>query len=688
MKPIRFSNIFASALVLSMAAANAGTPAAPAPAAPEPAANWISLTLGGAFVDGDDAAMMARTRTNGDFYGGISDLHYTRDLGNSTTLTLDGHALPGLEDYEFGMLINKEGLGYLKVEYDQFRTWYDASGGYTPLAPSQWTVPFDDERSIDRGELTLEAGLRMENLPEVTFRYTHGFREGQKDSSAWGDPVATGTVYKVVPSLWAIDETVDIFELDIEHTLGKTDLGLGFTYEHSEQANVRYTPRALNGISLNEANESDLFAAHLTSVTRFSDKMWLSFAAAYSTLDSDLGGGYRTYAPYVTQGQRDYSYDSTTGGTNSNQIVTNLNFMWEVLPDLTITPSLRYEHENADTVSGFRAFIPNAIVSTVTWRGNQALVSEGEMDELSEALDIRYKGIENLVLYATGNWAQEDETVRRLDAYMPGEWLNTDIEVIEQEYTVGANWYAMSNLSFSLQGLYELRDQSFDHTAGNQTKGAPYTQDGGANNLRPIMEEHNVEITDLNLRMNWRPMNNLSLVTRYDYCNTEYENKGLSWSPPAAPNVFGAIESGTVESNIVSETVTWNPMARMYVQGSLSWVWSETSTPMSATTPNVDNDYVTCGLTVGYAIDDKTDLTASYNYYGAGNYSMAASSLGYGLETEEHAFSLTLSRMITENMLWNLSYGYITSNTSGVDQSGGLNDYDAHMISTGLQIRF
>jgi outer membrane protein assembly factor BamA len=126
----------------------------------------------------------------------------------------------------------------------------------------------------------------------------------------------------------------------------------------------------------------------------------------------------------------------------------------------------------------------------------------------------------------------------------------------------------------------------------------------------------------------------------------------------------------------------------MYVQANLSWVSSETSTPMSVTTPNSDNDYLTCGVNIGYAIDDRTDVTASYNYYGSSDYNVAAASMGYGLDTEEHAFSLTLSRMITENMMWNLSYGYITSNTSGNDQSGGFNDFDAHMISTGLQIRF
>ena len=44
--------------------------------------------------------------------------------------------------------------------------------------------------------------------------------------------------------------------------------------------------------------------------------------------------------------------------------------------------------------------------------------------------------------------------------------------------------------------------------------------------------------------------------------------------------------------------------------------------------------------------------------------------------------------VVNENMIWNLRYGFITSNTTSNDQSGGYDDFDAHMISTGLQVRF
>lgn len=709
-------------------------------AAPAELNNVIGLTVGGADVDGDDAAMMRRTRTNGDFYGGIDTFQFSTELNDSTTLTLDGHALYGLEDYEFNLNLEKTGLGFIKAGFKQFRTWYDASPGYLAganMAASNAAGLFDDERSIDRGEIYFETGLRMEDVPEVTFSYRHLYRNGDKDSTCWGDSLAntswggvagSNPAFKFLPALWDIDETTDIFELDVEYTLGNTDLAIGAVYENYKLNNSRYTPRrgtkptappptatgalGLNNVTLTERNDADIFAGHFQSITRFSDQAWLTFAAAYSSMDTDIDGGSRALGAYwALPGQiipgpnggaaakRDYAYNQMLGGSNFNQFVTNLNFMWSPVADLTITPSLRYENESIDTISSFQAYNTNQ-----TWQGLQSLGSYTEMDSTTGAIDIRYTGISDLVLYCKGLWGTESEGVARRDLIMPAELLGTDIAIDEQEYVIGANWYAMSNLSFGVQGMLATRDQALDHFAGNQTKANTSalvaSADGGANNLRPVMVGHNTDVENAGLRMTWRPLNNLSLVTRYDYRQTEYENQGINWSPATfnlihapAGTYLTLIDSGEVESHIISQSVTWNATSRLYLQGSASYVSAETNTP-ERYTGSSNADYFTGSLSAGYVIDDRTELTASYYYYGASNYANSVNfngfgTMGYGLNTEDHAITLTLTRVLAENLIWNLRYGYMTSNTDPApDQSGGLNDFDAHMVSTGLQYRF
>ncbi len=705
--------LVAPTLVMTMSLAHAGTSAPTTTATTDPTVgtNWIGFTMGGAFVNGNDAGMQRRTQTNGDFYGGIDSFHFAQDLKHATTLTLDGHALPGMEDYEFNANLEKTDVGYVKAGYKQFRTWYDATGGYLQGANMIGVgSQFDDEQTLDRGEVSFEAGLRMENLPEITFSYRHLYRNGQKDSTSWGDtqnnsgwggaPANQTFAFKLMPSLWNIDESTDIFALDVEHTLGNTDLGLGLVYERYELSNTRTTPRwgtngakvGVNNISLTEDTSADLFASNIHSVTRFNDKAWLSFAASYSSMNSDIDGGTRSYAygtgmTPATTPARDYSYDQMSGGSNVGQFITNLNFMWVPVADLTVTPSLRYENESTDSYSQFRAY------NSTSWIGLESLGAFTDKNATTEALDLRYTGMADIVLYAKGQWGQENEDVKRQDLYLPGEFLATDSKIGEQEYVLGANWYALRNLSFSLQGFHSTRDQSLDHLEGNQTN-SPASAPGGANNFRPIMTDHNVASDDLNVRLTWRPLGNVSLVSRYDYRHTQIDNTGINWSLPAAAILYPSVQSGDIASHILSQSVTWSPLDRLYLQGSVSWVRAETQTPEIYTGAS-DNDYITGSLSAGYAIDNRTDLTASYTYYGANNYTNSvnyygASTMGFGLNTEEHAVSLTLTRMLTPSMIWNLRYAFMTSQTDGasLDQSGGLNDYTAQMVSTGLQVRF
>ncbi|MEO8616100.1 MAG: hypothetical protein ABI600_13230 [Luteolibacter sp.] len=458
-----------------------------------------------------------------------------------------------------------------------------------------------------------------------------------------------------------------------------------------------------------------MFSGNVHSVTRFSDKAWLSFAASYSSMDTDIGGGTRTWGAYwptlpngspIAAQKRDYAYDQMSGGSSVGQFISNLNFMWVPMQDLTVTPSLRYENENIDSVSRFHAFNSNQ-----GWLGDESLAANSDLNSWTEALDIRYTGVQDFVFYTKGQWGQEYENILRKDRYMPdgtgipdtntdGEFLRSDVNIDEQEYTIGTNWYALRNLSFAVQAFHSEREQSLDHYEGNeQVTPANYPNPGGANNFRPIMVEHNTQVDDFNIRMTWRPMNNVSLVTRYDYRHTEFENRGINWSKNTTPSsnidpavFYSLIESGDVTSHILSESATWNILPNLYMQGSFSYISSETDTP-ERTTGAADNDYLAGTLSVGYALDKLTDITASYSFYTTSNYTNSKSyngyyTMGYGLNTQESAINLTLTRILTPNMIWNLHYGFISSNTTSTDQSGGNNDFDAHMVSTGLQFRF
>ena len=76
--------------------------------------------------------------------------------------------------------------------------------------------------------------------PEITIRYSHEFRDGQKDSTIWGDTDSDRAgssipLEKLCPSFRDIDETRDIFSFEASKTIGNTDVLLGMRYEHNDE---------------------------------------------------------------------------------------------------------------------------------------------------------------------------------------------------------------------------------------------------------------------------------------------------------------------------------------------------------------------------------------------------------------------------------------------------------------------
>jgi len=427
-------------------------------------------------------------------------------------------------------------------------------------------------------------------------------------------------------------------------------------------------------------------------VTRFNDNIWLSSGFAYDSIKSNTDGGSRSITsgtPAYT-GSRAEAFTNMIGDGQVNEVIANLSLMWVALPDLTVTPSLRYEHQNQSASSAVAYYLPQ----TPATLNYDSQASDTQTDDTLGALDVRYTGINDWVLYAKGQWGQVNENIAWNDTTAanasPQAALYKDVQIDEQDYSLGANWYPTHGLSFAVQGLYSQRDEALD-PFGNAGTG---TQNFGSQGFNPVILEHDTQLYDFNLRMTWRPLSNLSLVTRYDFGQTEYENRGTTWVPttvgskPGSGDILAQVESGKMVSNTLSESVTWSPTNQFYVQATGSYVWAKTQAAFGAIT-DADNNYFTASLSAGYAIDDKTQLTGSFTYYGASNYNDFAGSMGYGLNTQEYGASLTLTRMINANVTWSLRYGFYTSNTQyAPDQTNGINDFTAQMVSTGLQVRF
>jgi hypothetical protein len=680
--------------------------------------NWIELGIGGTIVNGDNAQFEQEHRLPADTaYGGIQGLHYEQTVGKNATLTVDGHAIWDTNDYDIQVQLSQPKLGYIKAGFTEFRSWYDGNGGFFPHNDVFFNPPYP-EMHIDRGDAWIELGLRAPDWPEITIRYEHEFRQGMKDSTIWGDTNLTGlappanSTRKIVPSFRNIDEKRDIFSFDASKTFGNTDVLLGMRYEHNENDDSLNAERGAGQLppvvpppgqqrkfTQTQNDDVDLFSGHGITETRFSDSLWFTAGYSYTTLTNDLSGS-RIFGtdwdsafgePVPTLGQRDAAFIDLAGTAQVKENLVNANLFWMPLESLTILTGFRYTHQNLDADSTFLAEqpVPNTPPFTPTnpahgFHYGPPIPTFGERmadyDRFAERLEMRYTGIKDWLFYAQGEWEEEYGHVNEFQN--PGEEpLDKDTNALYQKYSIGANWYPTMRLSLSGQYYHKIASYNEDITT--------------AEFPRLIDQDWNVD--DFNVRITFRPkipacLGTLALVTRYDFVHTSIDGQ---WEIFSDGELLSELQTGEIKQHVITESINWNPLARFYLQANVSYTLNQTDTPANnidlvpntgPTVTNFRNDYWTVTSSAGYIIDDKTNVYTDFSFYCANDhFNNAAVAVPYGLGATEYTASATLTRQLNKQTRLLLRYGYYDYRDV---LSGGHNNYRAHSLYSGLQIRF
>jgi outer membrane receptor for ferrienterochelin and colicin len=185
------------------------------------------------------------------------------------------------------------------------------------------------------------------------------------------------------------------------------------------------------------------------------------------------------------------------------------------------------------------------------------------------------------------------------------------------------------------------------------------------------------------MRLTFRPVNSVTLVSRYEYQLSTIHTK------PDSASGLGDVEASEMTSHIFSQNASWVPWSRLSLQAGFNYVLSETKTPVSDQTQailNAQNNYLTLNFNSTFAVDNKSDLNLGYTYYRSDDYSDNSSfGVPYGAGATEHGVSATLVRRITDSIRLTVRYGFFHYED---ETSGGHNNYDAHAIFTSVQYRF
>ncbi|MEO6001921.1 MAG: hypothetical protein ABIZ04_00380 [Opitutus sp.] len=648
----------------------------------------LTVGGGGALLKGDRAAYQQLYQHKMSGFGGIEEYLLTRESKESL-FKFEARILPGDGDYKLAARWEKPEKVYVDAGFRQYRVFYDGTGGLFRPTNTALRV-YNEDFAVTRTSAWVELGAYLPHESLLRFRYELNMREGEKGSTHWGDTNLVGARYatrNLVPTFYELDEVTHIFSLDLGNdTNPQAKWNIGARYSETELNNKRNSRRRPNEsadriVTTKDETKTDIFAAHGYYSRVVNEKLTVSGGALITDLDSKLGGSRiygQTYDPifdpaYLRRQQRDEGFYNLEGDSDLTQTVLNLNAVYQATKDISIRPSVRFENLRQKTMSEFIESNIGAGPAFAAILEEVEAENRKEWDEFAQSFELRYTGKPNWTFNVEGNWVQGSgniEEERMLDTGVVTIDRDTENSRGSQKYSAKANWYAKPGLTFAAQYYYKANTNDYDAVRDN-------TPAGSADRYPAYITEQDFKTHDLNFRMSWRPMALLSLVTRYDYQVSKINSQEAGLS---------SVESSKMTSHILSESITWTPVNRLFLAASVNVTYDQLATPAYAFVLNSDNNYVNGTLGGGYALSKLDDLYLDYSFFRSNNFvDNSALSLPYGADQKQQGAYLTWVRRQTAQLVYTVKYGYVTNRDV---TSGYRNDFDAHVIYAKVQYHF
>ena len=649
----------------------------------------ISVGGGGALLDGDRPSFQQVYQHRKDGYGGIEELRLTSE-SKEWLFRFDGRLMPGDDDYKLSARFEMPDKFYVSTGYESFRVWYDGSGGYFRPTDTSFTL-FGEDLSVTRSKAWLELGAYTADKTLFRFRYERTARDGNKGTTHWADTNLVGASYgtrNIVGGFYDLDEVTNSFSADVSNEEKENvKWKVGARYSETELNNKRNNRRrpfeaaADRIVTTKDQTKSDMFAAHGFYERKVNEQFTVSAGALITDLDTNLAGSRiygQSYDPvfdpaFVRRQQRDEGYYDLTGHGNLKQTVLNLNGVYLPKKHWSVRTAIRFENLHQETVSEFME---------TNFGGSPAFAAiveevEGEQkkkwNEWSESVEARYTGVPNWTFSGKGEWVQgsgETEEERILHTGVLTIDRDNENERMNQKYSLKANWYARPGLSVAAQYYYKVNANDYNAVRDN-------TLPGSADRYPAFITDQDFETSDFNIRVSWRPMSLMSFVTRYDH------QKSTITSQEAG---LQKAQSSKLTSHILSESITWNPTGRLYLNANVNLTWDQLSTPAYRFVLNSDNNYVNGSIGGGYALAKLDDVYFDYSWFRANNFiDNSALSLPFGADQKQQGAFLTWVRRQTPALVYTVKYGYM-KNVDGT--WAGLNDFKAQILYAKVQYNF
>ncbi|MBI5767315.1 MAG: hypothetical protein HZA93_05930 [Verrucomicrobia bacterium] len=716
----RTAGLLAGALLLLSGASLGRAANAEADALPTFHENFLKVGVSPANVSDSKAGFMARTQMFRKGSAGIEEFNVTEELDKTTTLTVDGRALLGAEDYLASFKLTKTEVGSFEAGYKSVRTFYDGAGGFFPIN-NAWLPLYSRQLFVDRGAFYVNGAINLPKAPVFTFSYRNETRSGRKDSTIWGDTNQTGIpIYrptslnlvsasrKLIPAYINLSERRETWEVAMKQTVGATSYRfsiLGTKINNHDTRTVDRNPGELSPrpalpsnptppllvspfLAANQTKGTDMMGLKEDGLTlsgrietKLSDsaKVFLSLSQHHSEGDlaqSRLITAYimtdagltTTVGGYTPGGRSPYSQSGS--GTIKQDVFTGVvGLEFKPTRDLEMTAGLKGEdlqiegNYTANYVLNMVTLTTGAVAPQSLTAPNSTKISESPwVPELSG----RYTGVKDMAFwfmwdYSTLKQDERNSYVGLTTSTGPmvltaPSGANARVKDRHSNLKVGANW--TPNSMIMVRGEVFTKDHENNFTGQGTALGSYYILD---------YDTYGARVT-----ATVKPMPGLSFSTRYLVQRGKAE---------IAEDGYVHTNSNDSRRYQLSETVDWNPNKSVYVQGNLCMFWDTIGTvypraggAANDVLHNADNNFWNASVVTGYVVDKDTDAQIQGTYYKANNWnpSLAAATTPYGQGGKDYSVTVGLKHKFSDRLVGSAKVGYFKSDS---ETTGGFANY-------------
>jgi hypothetical protein len=645
-------------------------------------------------VHGDEAKFREHTGVKDGARAGIHELHVRQQLARDRFLTLDARVFSNPEEYKLKLQIDQRDLGFARFGFDQYREYYDDTGGYYPL----FTPPsFDLNRNLflDIGRAYADFGLTLPNWPRMVVGYEFRYRDGTKSILQWGDVgtiepefnADTTDAKKIFPARKTIDEQVHILKFDLDREIAGVAIENQFRAEFYDNDTRRETMSFLDRsdqgqnrtFSIKEGHDHFQASDAFSLQKQVLDWLFLSGGYRYGHLDGEYGLSVQPNFPTGEFFSFDRYYFTDAIILEQDTHTFNLNTQLGPWSGLTIYGGAQSEWMSQRGFGDVR--LDEGFPPTLGGVFPRPVFLDSNLDRASvgEHAGARFTAIPFTVLFLEGRAIQEsiDQTEARTGE---GAQLLRDTDTTGELYEGRVGFTISPWTPVSLTAHYKRRERQWNHDHL-----ADIDEMRGADGYSAFITHQNIDLDEISTKLSIRPIHWMKVGLTYQLLSSVSDHTTL----PIPEGAFGETPGGTIhaynyDAHVYSANITMNPWQRIYLNGTFSYRHSRSSTGHNFSPIVVDyegNLYsVISGAT--YALNNKTDLTASYTYswadFGQNN---DPAGLPVGIVYDWHIVSAGISRRFQKNVATNLQYRlyhYDEKNT------GGINNYTAHGVLASL----